>query len=58
MLQLVCERSGDHKVPEKNRSMRQRAQENVGVCSWLVDILVGKQMIGYFTFLMEFTTMK
>ena len=46
VLQLVCERSGDHKVPEKNRSMRQRAQENVGVCSWFMDILVGKQMIG------------
>jgi len=30
MLRLVCEKSGAHKVPEKkNRSMRQRAQENV-----------------------------
>jgi len=45
MLCLVCERSGAHKVlGKKNRSMRQRAQENVGDCSWLVDILVGKQM--------------
>jgi len=46
MVRLVCERSGAHKVPEKNRSMRQQTQENVGVCSWLVDILVGKQMNG------------
>jgi len=46
MLCLVCERSGAHKVSKKNRSMRQRAQENVGACSWLVDILVGKQMNG------------
>jgi len=46
MLRLVCERSGAHKVPEKNRSMRQRAQENVGACLWLVDILVDKQMNG------------
>jgi len=47
MLRLLCERSGAHKVPEKkNRSMRQRAQENVAACSWLVDILVGKQMNG------------
>jgi len=47
MLRLVCKRSGAHKVPEKkNRSMRQRAQENVGACSWLVDILVRKQMNG------------
>jgi len=46
MLRLVCERSGAHKVPKKNRSMRQRAQENVGDCSWLVDILVRKQMNG------------
>jgi len=38
----VCERSEVHKVSEKNRSMRQRAQENVG--AWLADILVGKQM--------------
>jgi len=44
MLCLVCERSGAHKVPEKNLSVRQRAQGNVGACSWLVDILVGKQM--------------
>ncbi|KEH38311.1 hypothetical protein MTR_2g067720 [Medicago truncatula] len=34
MFCLVCERSGAHKVPEKkNRSMRERAQENVGACS-------------------------
>jgi hypothetical protein len=33
MLRLVCERSGAHKVPKKNRSMRQRAQENVGAYS-------------------------
>jgi len=58
MLCLVCERSGAHKVPKKNRSMQQRAQENVGACSWLVDILVGKQMNGDLTFLMEFTTMR
>jgi len=38
--------------------MRQQAQENVGVCSWFVDILVGKQMIRDWTFLMEFTTMR
>jgi len=46
MLCLVCERSETHKTPKKNRSMRQRTQENVGACSWLVDILVGKQMNG------------
>jgi len=46
MLRLVCESSEAHKVPKKNRSMRQWAQENVGSCSWLVDILVGKQMNG------------
>jgi len=58
MLRLVCERSGAHKVPgKKNQSMRQRAQENMGACSWLVDILVGKQRNGDLTFLMEFTTM-
>lgn len=33
MFRLVCERSGAHKVPEKNRSMREQAQENVGACS-------------------------
>ena len=57
MLRLVCERSGSHKVPKKNGSMRQWDQENVGVCSWLVDILVGKQMNRDLTFLIEFTTM-
>jgi len=47
MLQLVCERSGAHKMPKKkNRSMRQRDQENVSVFSLFVDILVDKQMIG------------
>ena len=46
MLRLVCERSGAHKMPKKNRSMRQRVQENVGACSWLVDIKVGKQRNG------------
>jgi len=46
MLRLVCERSGAHKVPKKNRSMCQRAKKNVGACSWLVDILVGKQRNG------------
>ena len=33
ILRLVCERSGAHKVPKKNQSMRQRAQENAGACS-------------------------
>ncbi|KEH36976.1 hypothetical protein MTR_2g026605 [Medicago truncatula] len=33
MFRLVCERSGAHKVPKKNQSMRERAQENVGACS-------------------------
>ncbi|KEH16353.1 hypothetical protein MTR_0219s0080 [Medicago truncatula] len=33
MFRLVCERSGAHKVPKKNRSMRERTQENVGACS-------------------------
>ena len=47
MLRLVCERSGAHKVPEKKkRSISQLAQGNVGACSWLVDILVGKQRNG------------
>jgi len=45
------------KCRKKNGSMRQWDQENVGVCSWLVDILVGKQMNRDLTFLIEFTTM-
>jgi len=58
MVQLVCERSEAHKVLEKNISMRQRTQENAGACSWLVDILAGKQMNGDWTFLIKFTTMQ
>jgi len=58
MLQLLCERSGDHKALKKYSSLKQHAQENVGVCLCCMDILVEKQMIGDFIFLMEFTTMR
>jgi len=58
MLELVCERSGEHKVPNRKVKHEATRLRKCGFCSRCVDMSSGKTMLGNSLFLMAFTTMR
>ena len=59
MLELVCERSGEHKVPNRKVKHEATRSRKCGcLCSRCMDMSSWKTMLGNWLFLMAFTTMR
>jgi len=58
MLELVCERSSEHKVPNRKVKHEVTGSRKCGFCSRCVDLSSRNAMLGNWLFLMAFTTMR